>query len=92
MILIWSASAEKDRDNIVRFIAEDDIDSALAMDKLFSDYAYKLVNFPRLGHAGRVKNTFELLVHTHYILVYQINDNCIEILAIVHTSRQYPPS
>lgn len=88
--ILWSDQAEKDRDSIVRFIAKDNLDAALAIDDLFTQSSCKLLNFPLLGHKGRIINTYELVIHTHYILVYQLIQDRIEIVTILHSSRMFP--
>ena len=34
----------------------------------------------------------ELISHEHYRLVYKIDGDTVWILALVHTSRQWPPA
>jgi toxin ParE1/3/4 len=47
--------------------------------------------FPRIGRKGRAKGTLELVVRKPpYIVVYRVNVDCIEIVAIVHLARQRP--
>ena len=36
-------------------------------------------------------DTLELIPHEHYRLVYEIESDTAWILALVHTSRQWPP-
>jgi plasmid stabilization system protein ParE len=42
--------------------------------------------------AGRVEGTREAVVHPNYIIVYRIGTEAVEILDVLHTRRQYPPS
>ena len=46
---------------------------------------------PMLAPEGRVEGTREFVVHKHYILVYEIINETVIILAVLHTSKQYPP-
>ncbi|HEX7753372.1 MAG TPA: type II toxin-antitoxin system RelE/ParE family toxin [Novosphingobium sp.] len=32
----------------------------------------------------------EAVVHPNYILVYELSDETVEIMRIIHTRRQYP--
>ncbi len=89
MKLVWTKHAENMRDSIINYIAEDNIDAALEMDLLFGQSAERLLEFPKAGKKGRLPSTYELVVHTHYILVYQIVDDTIESVALAHTSRQF---
>lgn len=47
--------------------------------------------FPRIGRKGRAKGTFELVVRKPpYIVVYRVNADSIEIVAIFHLARRRP--
>jgi toxin ParE1/3/4 len=46
---------------------------------------------PKLGSAGRVPGTRELLIpKTPYVVPYRIRNGTIEIIRIYHTSRRWP--
>lgn len=62
------------------------------MDARFNAATDRLSKFPRLGKDGAVSGTRELLPHPSYRLVYQIRDDEIVILALVHTAREWPPA
>ena len=61
------------------------------MDDTITAAVLRLEKFPLLGRPGRIDGTRELVVHQHYILVYEIVDNIIILLMVLHTSRQWPP-
>ena len=44
-----------------------------------------------MGRGGRVPGTFELVVHSSYMVVYDIVETQVRILNVVHTARQWPP-
>jgi addiction module RelE/StbE family toxin len=92
MDLVWTLSARKDRREIFEFIQEDSVRAASKMDTIFRQKAALLTRFPELGRPGRVPETRELLAHRHYFIIYRIRGNQIEILRLLHTSRQWPPS
>ena len=51
----------------------------------------QLEGFPMLGYGGRVLGTRELVIaNTPYIVIYRVKGNTIEILRVLHHSRQYP--
>lgn len=62
------------------------------MDEIFSETAKRLADHPRLGRVGRIKGTRELLPHPSYRLVYEIRDETVWILGVVHTARRWPPA
>ena len=46
---------------------------------------------PLLGRPGRVTGTREFVVSPRYILVYEVTADTLIVLAVLHTSRQWPP-
>jgi plasmid stabilization system protein ParE len=41
-----------------------------------------------MGRSGLVKGTRELVVHPHYVVVYDVAD-IVRILRVLHTSQQW---
>lgn len=68
-----------------------DPNAAARIDALFSDVAAKLADFPMLGHPGDVPGTRELTPHRSYRLIYEIVEDTVWILTLVHTARLWPP-
>lgn len=91
MIVIWTPDAEEDRINIWDHISISNPSAAASMDTIFSDAAAMLSEHPKLGKAGKVAGIRELVPHENYRLVYEIGDDSIWILALMHTSRLWPP-
>jgi addiction module RelE/StbE family toxin len=87
---VWTRPARADRREIFEFIAADSIRAAIRMDLIFAEKAETLRSFPEIGHPGRVPGTRELLAHRHYILVYRVHEETVQILRLLHTSRQWP--
>jgi len=87
----WSEDAKRDLADIAEHIALDNPRAAERMDALLSAAAGRLVDFPRIGREGGIAGTREILPHRHYRIVYSIHGNTIWIMAVVHTSRQWPP-
>jgi len=81
----------QDREEAIDFIAADDPGAAFRLDLLFSEAASRLGTFPRLGRPGVIPGTREFIPHPSYRIVYEIGDDEISILAIIHTRRQWPP-
>ena len=62
-------------------------DRAVAM----KDAVTPLATHPRIGHTGRKRGTFELVVHESYVVIYRLLVKKVEILRIKHTAQQWPP-
>jgi len=89
--LFWTPDAIQDRDNIYDYIETENPSAALDLDQLFEEKSALLINRPNLGRIGRVSETRELVANRNYLLIYDVTDNLIRILNVVHTARQWPP-
>jgi len=50
-----------------------------------------LSTHPRIGHAGRKLGTREFVVtRTPFVLVYELTDEALTIVRILHSQRQWP--
>lgn len=91
MLIIWSNEALIEFESITNFIAKDNISAAINLsEKIFTSVEIQLTTHPHIGRKGRVKNTFELVVHSSYLIAYEIKSKTINILSIRHTSRLWP--
>jgi addiction module RelE/StbE family toxin len=88
----WSSDAEDDRDDIRKYIAADNPRGALRVDEAIGEAVGRLVDFPHSGRPGLLPDTREVIAHRHYRIVYVIRDDAIWVVAVVHTSRQWPPA
>lgn len=51
----------------------------------------QLGDHPRMGRKGRVRGTYELVIHGKpYVVPYRIKKGEIQILSVYHTSRKWP--
>ena len=91
MELFWTPEATQDREDIYDYIEADNPAAALALDELFAEKAGRLVDHPGLGRPGRVIGTRELVAHQNYILVYDVADDLVRVLRVLHAARQWPP-
>jgi len=91
MKLFWTLEAIQDRSAIYDYIEADNPLAALDLDTLFEEKAALLIDHPDMGRPGRVPETRELIVHPHYILIYDIAGNRVRMLGVVHTARLWPP-
>lgn len=90
MKVIWTPEAQQDREDIWNFIVSDNPQAAIRMDKLFSNTVARLTEHPALGQPGKISGTRELIPHDSYRIVYEIRQETVWILALVHTARQWP--
>jgi len=91
MKVIWAPEAIQDRIDIWEFIAKDNPSAAVMIDELFSRAAEYLSLHPLMGKPGIKNGTREIFPYENYRLIYQISDDSIWILALIHTSRLWPP-
>lgn len=91
MIVRWTPEAERDRQAIWDYLAARDLAAAVRIDALFGDAVGGLADFPMLGHEGEIAGTRELTPHRSYRLIYEIVDETVWILTLIHTARQWPP-
>jgi toxin ParE1/3/4 len=87
----WAPEAEDDRAQIFDHIAADSPPAAAKMDELFSKAAARLADHPKLGRTGRIPGTCEVIPHKCYCVVYEIEQETVWVLALVHTAPQWPP-
>lgn len=92
MKLAWTRSAAADRRAIRRYVARANLRAASALDELLGLNARVLIEQPGLDRTGRVGGTRELVVHRHYILVYDVKGETVRIFRVLHTARHWPPS
>ena len=91
MRVFWASAAEQDRTDIIDYISQDNPLAAIRMDALFAEAAGRLAEHPHLGKTGLISGTRELIPHESYRLVYEVQNNTVWILALVHTARMWPP-
>jgi addiction module RelE/StbE family toxin len=87
----WTDAATADRDAIYVYIDADSPRAAISLDERFREVTERLSRFPRLGRPGRVPNTREFVAHRNYIIVYEVDDDAVRILRVLHSARQWPP-
>jgi addiction module RelE/StbE family toxin len=90
LIVRWTQLAANDLKRINKRIA---VHNAASADKLSLSMlakASELALYPGMGRQGRVPGTREFVVHRHYYIVYRITGATVRILAVNHTSRQWP--
>jgi toxin ParE1/3/4 len=91
MRLEWSALAFEDRLAIFDSIEADNPRAAITVDDQIRNQIESLATSPELGRIGRVSGTRELIIgHTQYVAAYQIADDTVRILRVLHGAQQWP--
>ena len=91
MKIRWTPEALRDRLAIFDYIAEDAPAAAVRLDELFSESVNRLSRHPGLGQPGKIEGTRELIPHQSYRIVYEVHQETVWILTLVHIARQWPP-
>ena len=87
----WTSDAADDLERISEYIAEDRPETArrIALDIIQSVDA--LETFPNRGRPGRVEDTRELvLAPLPFIAVYEVGEQEVQVLRILHGAQQWP--
>ena len=91
MKLVWTEPARQDLREIFSYIADENPDAARTLLAEIRKRADILTDNPQLGRLGRVDGTRELVLKgTHFILPYRVKGQQIQILAIFHSTRDWP--
>ncbi len=93
MRIRWTEPAAQALTSIQDYIARDNPRAAFEVAQRIRIGVNQLVEHPKIGRAGRVRGTCELVIHgIPYIAPYRIKGTEIQILSIYHTSRKWPGS
>jgi toxin ParE1/3/4 len=89
--LNWTPLAEGDLESIEAYIAQDNPVAAARLVLAILRKVEILAQHARLGRVGRVAGTRELvLTGSPYVVVYQEAGPDVNILAVLHSARQWP--
>lgn len=89
--IFWTRRALQDVENIYHYIAIDNPNIAKRVVTDIKKIIDNLSYHPFMGKPGRREKTRELVVtKTHYIIVYRLQSNAIEIIRILHDAQKYP--
>ncbi len=92
MIILWSPEAIDDLASLRAYIAEEDPAAARRVVlHVIHSIEQLLAGQPRMGRAGRVPGTRELVVpRTPYVIPYRIRNNRLQVLRVYHGARRWP--
>ncbi|MBP6437426.1 MAG: type II toxin-antitoxin system RelE/ParE family toxin [Paludibacteraceae bacterium] len=88
MDVFWTPTALDDLERIIDYIAERNLVAAIELHDLIQEKTDLLSHSSLMGRSGLVKGTRELVVHPHYVVVYDVAD-IVRVLRILHTSQQW---
>lgn len=91
MKLLWTSSARNNLKEIITYIWRDNPAAARKIRARIESHAAYLSHQPLMGRPGAIPGTRETIPHPSYRLVYRIAEDVVFVLAVVHTSRQWPP-
>jgi toxin ParE1/3/4 len=88
--VVRTQSYQDDLEKVEARIAEDNAAAVLNMWLHIDDQVTLLAdpNFPR--KPGRVKDTFELVAHANYIVIFEEDAKTVAVLNVVHARQQWP--
>lgn len=82
----WTRGALRSLVAIADFIALDNPARAQSFVAELRDRVEQLDRQPFLGRVGRLPGTRELVLHQHYIAIYRVRGEQVDILRIHHTA------
>ena len=87
----FSESSLEDLRSIREYIcANNEVAAKMVVAHILEQVETILVHNPAIGRAGRILRTREFVVSKYpYIVPYQVRENTIYILRILHTSRKW---
>jgi toxin ParE1/3/4 len=87
----WQPSADEDLAEILSYIKARNELAALRLFNLIESALEHTSEHPYLyKQSERVDGAREIVVHPNYILVYQVEQNCIKVLRVLHSRQKYP--
>jgi toxin ParE1/3/4 len=88
---VWLEPALNDRIAIFEHIEPENPRAAEELDIEFEKAAARISRHPDMGRPGRIADTREYVIGRRYFLLYRTKGDVLEIMAVIHTSRQWPP-
>jgi toxin ParE1/3/4 len=91
MRLKWSEYARFKYSEQISYIALRNPTAAEEIEVKIEETLNRILFFPRIGRTGRYPDTFECMVkNAPLVIVYEIYEENITVLNILHTSQDYP--
>jgi toxin ParE1/3/4 len=91
MELRWSEEAAEDLEHITDYLFENAPERAAELVSEIYNAPSALLTFPYLGRPGKKKGTRELVLSPlPYIIFYQITEDVIHLVRILHGAQKWP--
>ena len=92
MRIEWSQYAVADLRQISEYIEQDrSVEAANKVSRSIYDAIQSLLTMPYRGRPGRINDTRELVIRAlPYVVIYQVFDERLLILNIVHGAQKWP--
>ncbi len=91
MLVLWTYAAATDLEEISDYLLEQNPEIAINTVRRIYQATAELKQFPKRGRPGRKEGTRELiLVALPYLVVYEVSDQSIRVLRILHGARRWP--
>jgi toxin ParE1/3/4 len=87
----WTRQAIADIDRIYDYVVANNPGAARWLVDRIDQAITTLTRHPKIGRAGRVAGSRELVVSgTPYIVAYRLHGKAIELLGVIHAARRWP--
>lgn len=91
MLVFWTVKARSEREAAIEYIARNNPFAALEQLDEIERQTTLLTQQPKMGRAGRVKGTRELVIGgTPFIAIYRVKGKRVEILCFLHGAQKWP--
>ena len=90
LVLEWKALAREDLLSIIEYVAQDNLDAALALTDEIEAKTEGLRQTPKLYRPGRVGGTREMVVRPNYLVIYSEDGETVTILRVLHAAQKWP--
>ena len=91
MRIRWTKPAAAALGAIQDYIADENPRAAFEVTQRLRIAVAQLDEHPKSGRTGRVRGTYELVIHDlPYIVAYRIKKEEVQILSVYHMSRKWP--
>ena len=89
--IVWLETADSDLADITDYIGQYDVNAAERMWHLLRNCVLPLADHPYLYRMSeRVPGLREIVAHPNYLVLYRVAASRIEVVAIVHSRREFP--